>query len=239
MNPLTHYQELNEVFVLNCDFSKFPINEFDRFENSNNGRPYYTAHCICKLVLSGSILTVKIIWNGIQMCSTMIKDEQATTKSKSQNILVVLGPSTISPENAIIAEPRITPFSANSEQISSDIKMADKGLDQPKRDDRMTRLKMILPDMLYGLRELIRTRCALDIEIWALRKVGKRDRDIVERKMEIADAVLLKIFTIVHAWEGTERLWTEDDWEKAKEIRSRLLAEGKRWWMDNPPWEGD
>ena len=230
MNPLTHHQGLNEVFVLNCDFSTFPINEFDRFENPNNGCPYYTAHCICKLVLSGSILTVKIIWNGIQMCSTMIKDEQAIAESKSQNILVVLSPGTTSPENAVMAEPRITPLSANGEQIFSGIQMTDKRQDQPKRDE------MILPDMLYGLRELIRTRYALDIEIWALRNIRQRDRDIVKRKMEIADAVLLKIFVIVRAWEGTERLWTNHDWEKAKEIRSRLLAKGKRCWMDNPPW---
>lgn len=84
MNPLTRYQELNEVAVLNCDFSKFPIDEFDRFENSRNGRPYYRAHCICKAVLSDGILTVEIIWNEVQVCSVEIKDQQRVTKPISQ-----------------------------------------------------------------------------------------------------------------------------------------------------------
>jgi hypothetical protein len=50
------------------------------------------AHCICKFVLSGSSLTVEIMWNEMQMCSTMIKDVQGVTKSKSGNILIVLSP---------------------------------------------------------------------------------------------------------------------------------------------------
>jgi hypothetical protein len=76
MDALTRYQELNEVSVLSCDLFKFPIDEFDRLENSINGRPYYTARCICNTVLFDSNLTTGIKWKEVQMCSTNVEDIQ-------------------------------------------------------------------------------------------------------------------------------------------------------------------
>lgn len=114
-----------------------------------------------------------------------------------------------------------------------------KERDKRNRDEKWRKLQMISPETLRGLRELIRTRYELDVEIWSLRKVRKPDRGIVEEKMEKADAVLLEILTIVHAWEGTESSWTEPELKQVREIQRRILADGKRWWVGNPPWEDD
>jgi hypothetical protein len=117
------------------------------------------------------------------------------------------------------------------------LKRERKERDQRKRDTERMKLQMVSPDTLRNLRELIRERYELDVEIWSLRNVRRPDRWIVEEKMEKADAVLLKIFTIVHAWETTQGSWTDAEWKQAKEIQNRVLAEGKRWWTGNPPWE--
>ncbi len=110
---------------------------------------------------------------------------------------------------------------------------------QRRRDERMRKLQIISTDTLRGLRDLIRTRYELDVEIWSLRKVRKPDRYIVEEKMERADAVLSEICAIVRAWDGTENTWTKSEWEQAKDIQKRVLAHGKRRWSGNPPWEDD
>lgn len=87
----------------------------------------------------------------------------------------------------------------------------------------------------------IRERYALDVQIWSDRKVRRADRKIVEVQMEKADAVLAEIWEIIGAWEDTQQegIWSPTEWALAKEIRRRLLADGKRWWVGNPPWEED
>lgn len=75
MNLLTHLEELSEVGTLICDLSKFPIDEFNKFENPTTGRPYFSAHCRCKAVLSESVLTIEILWNEVQLCKIEIDHE--------------------------------------------------------------------------------------------------------------------------------------------------------------------
>ena len=80
---LTHYQELVEVAILNCDLSNIPITEFDRFENPKSRRPYYVAYLMCKILLAGTSLEVEIHWNERRVCNTKIKDvENPRSKSK-------------------------------------------------------------------------------------------------------------------------------------------------------------
>jgi hypothetical protein len=110
---------------------------------------------------------------------------------------------------------------------------------QARRIERMKKLKMISPDSLYVLRELIRTRYALDVEIWSLRRVRRVDRGIVEDKMEKADAVLGEIRAMVNAWQGTEESWTKVEWLQAQDIQRRLLSDGKREWLNDPPWDDE
>jgi hypothetical protein len=106
-------------------------------------------------------------------------------------------------------------------------------LDLPETPKQPT---LVSPNSLFRLRELIRVKYALDIEIWNLRGTRMKDRPFVEVKMERADAVLSEIITTVQAWEGTEKSWTEDEWEKAKELRRRILSGNKRRWLEHPPW---
>src|SRR5437016_696688 len=71
---LTHYQELIKAAVLKCDLSATPITEFERFENPRTGRPYYVAHLICKVLLSGTSLDVELHWEESKVGSARIKD---------------------------------------------------------------------------------------------------------------------------------------------------------------------
>jgi hypothetical protein len=73
---LTLFQELHKVGFLNCDFTKFPIEDFERIENFKNGRVHYTARCICKAEMFGGILKIQIIWNDRQVCELEILDEE-------------------------------------------------------------------------------------------------------------------------------------------------------------------
>jgi len=112
-----------------------------------------------------------------------------------------------------------------------------KEREQKEREQRrLERLKLTSPDALHGLRDLIRTRYALDVEIWSLRGVMWRDRPIVEEKMRKADAVLEEIYNRVDTWEENDRVWTPQEWELARDIKARIQAGGKRVWKDNPPW---
>jgi len=71
------HDELTQAEVLTCDFSTFSLDDFDRFENPRNGKIYYTAHCICKAVLTNTMLTFSVIWNDIKICSVeLLKDEK-------------------------------------------------------------------------------------------------------------------------------------------------------------------
>lgn len=110
-----------------------------------------------------------------------------------------------------------------------------------KQEERLRRnhqLKLISPDSLYVLRELIRKKYALDVEIWTLRHVRKRDQGEVEDKMGRADAILQEIRGMVGAWQGSEKTWDSSaEWEMAQEVQGRLLSDGKREWMKDPPWK--
>jgi hypothetical protein len=106
-----------------------------------------------------------------------------------------------------------------------------------EQEEKAARMRMVSPETLRDLRELLRTRYELDIKIWNLRKVRKPDRPVVEEKMERSDAVLGEIMNIVQAWDGSESSWTPGEWEQAQEIIRRIEAEGKKEWAGNPPWE--
>jgi hypothetical protein len=101
---------------------------------------------------------------------------------------------------------------------------------------RLERLKLTSPEALRGLRDLIRTRYALDLEIWSLKGARKPNRPVVEEKMRKADAILTEIYNMVETWEENDKVWTQQEWELARDIKKRILEKGKRQWKDNPPW---
>jgi len=101
---------------------------------------------------------------------------------------------------------------------------------------RIERLKLTSPEALRGLRDLVRTRYQLDMEIWSLKGVRGPDRPLILEMMERSDAILLEIYTIVETWEGNANTWTAEEWKLAMQIKERILSGGQRWWENNPPW---
>lgn len=71
-NPLTYYQELKGVSVLSCDFTHFPAHEFARAKTPGTGDYYYKANCKCRMQLFEDSLSVHILWNEREICSTDI-----------------------------------------------------------------------------------------------------------------------------------------------------------------------
>jgi hypothetical protein len=95
----------------------------------------------------------------------------------------------------------------------------------------------ITPNEIRDLNELIRKRYDLDLRIWANRKCHTRDRYIVEDWMRRSDAALVKIMTMVYAWDDRQLWKSQEDYEKLTDILVRLATErGKRTWVGNPPW---
>ncbi|OAP64494.1 hypothetical protein AYL99_00466 [Fonsecaea erecta] len=97
----------------------------------------------------------------------------------------------------------------------------------------------VTPEELRRLRELMRQRYALDLEIWSLRKVGNYNKPIVEDKMRRADALLACIRATVASMDGRDYFHHEDDYRKLRDIKARVMKDGKKEWVQNPPWNED
>lgn len=117
-----------------------------------------------------------------------------------------------------------------------------KGLEEKRlerearqRQERQRKIEEASPETLRSLRELIRLRYQLDVEIWGLRGARKPDHWLVEQKMEKADAVLEEIMAMVKVWEhDADGSWDAAEWERVQDIRRRLLTGGVRIWADSP-----
>lgn len=121
------------------------------------------------------------------------------------------------------------------EQLEKERKRKER--ERKEREQRrLERLKLTSPEALRGLRDLIRARYALDMEIWSLKGARKSNRPIVEEKMGRADAILMEIYSMVETWEENDKVWTTQEWELARDVKKRILEKGKRQWKDNPPW---
>jgi hypothetical protein len=96
--------------------------------------------------------------------------------------------------------------------------------------------RKVQPEEIRNLRELIRKRYALDVEIWDLRHVKPRDRHVVEDMMRRSDATLRKIYRTVCEWDSPNAFESQEDWAKLQDIKTRIEEGGKRFWADNPPW---
>lgn len=107
---------------------------------------------------------------------------------------------------------------------------------QDLRNLRSKRLKSTEPENLRALRDNVRRKYQLDIDIWAERGVRRPDRPLVVKKMEEADAVLDEILQMVNTWEESDNIFNAAEWKLAEQIKARLLMDGKRRWANNPPW---
>jgi hypothetical protein len=113
-----------------------------------------------------------------------------------------------------------------------------KRREKERQTAQAKKAKQVSPEKLRELRDLIRLRYELDVQIWNLRGVRKPDRPIVEEKMEKADSVLQAIEDTIRSWEDTRSSWTQEEWDKIGDVFHRITLQNKRWWTKNPPWEG-
>ena len=131
---------------------------------------------------------------------------------------------------------------STSEKPKGIIKVFRSKQDEGAPGDRpppRTRGEKVRNEELRNLRELLRQRYTLDLEIWGLRKVGTYNRPIVEDKMKKADALLVRIRALVLSMDHRDHFRTDAEYSKFTDVKMRVLASGKREWMRNPPWDED
>jgi hypothetical protein len=90
---------------------------------------------------------------------------------------------------------------------------------------------------LQELRDLIRERYELDMQIYRLRNRTAANRDVVIKLMVKSDEILQKIRSIVEIWNPAS--FDETEWPYAEQVKERLLADGKRIWATDLPWPTD
>jgi len=108
--------------------------------------------------------------------------------------------------------------------------------DLPKKRPEREKVKA---EEVRELCELIRRRYTLDLSLWDLRHARERDRPPILDEVQKAEATLAKIRRILHSWDGADLFDSKKDWVKVQEIKRRVGLEGKRNWVNNPPWTGN
>ena len=94
----------------------------------------------------------------------------------------------------------------------------------------------VTPEEIRALRDLIRQRYALDIQIWEKRNNTVFQRRLLNEKMKKADAALIDINRCLVDWNYPERFESREQYEKFQEIKHRIETGYKRKWQDEPPW---
>jgi hypothetical protein len=137
-------------------------------------------------------------------------------------------PSIGSSSSKIVKSPKLSTV----EEAAPPPKPGDLPVERSKR-------QKITSDEVRELRELIRQRYYLDIELWNLRdiKYYSTNRRYIQGKMTQADAMLRKIKLKLDSWDKPEYWSSQIEYQKFKEIKARIMAEGKRNWQEHPPWE--
>lgn len=142
-------------------------------------------------------------------------------------------------KDAVERELRLQREQAERERLYSEKLRRDKERQDKVDKERKEALQRSTePEALRKLRDRIRERYALDTEIWSLKDVKGPDRPYVVIKMKKADAILNEIHTIVGSWTD-DAFKNPEERKAAQNIRDKVMAPGKRWWMDNPPFECD
>jgi hypothetical protein len=121
-------------------------------------------------------------------------------------------------------------FLPKKQKPTEEVQIGDKIPDRPNG-------QKVKAEELKDLRELIRRRYALDIEIWEFRDVLPADRQVVLPKLVQADALLAKIRRILVFMDRKDIFENENQYKTFCDIKDRMLAPGKRVWTKQPPWE--
>ncbi|KAF1843893.1 uncharacterized protein K460DRAFT_368758 [Cucurbitaria berberidis CBS 394.84] len=99
------------------------------------------------------------------------------------------------------------------------------------------KIAYVTAENIRELRELIRYRYALDVEIWSMRDVKWYQRDTLHAKMTRSDAALTTIKSTLDSWDRPEFFETQDEYARFREIKRKIVSGDKRNWTANPPWE--
>lgn len=98
--------------------------------------------------------------------------------------------------------------------------------------------QLLNPAELRQLRELIRLRYRLDVEIWADRRMKGFQRDRAKENIRKSTAALARIQLTVEMWDKREYFNTDEEYLQFRELKERLLKnDGKRDWNVHPPWD--
>jgi hypothetical protein len=97
----------------------------------------------------------------------------------------------------------------------------------------------IKPEKLRDLRELIRKRYALDVEIWEKKDIVYGSRSVVQELMDRSDATLREIEDIILDFDSRECFDSEMDHRKFQRIKDLIFQSGKRDWNQDPPWQNN
>lgn len=115
---------------------------------------------------------------------------------------------------------------------------APEPVQQPKVLQRQPeRVTYVTAENIRELRELIRYRYTLDVEIWEKRNVKRFQQYLIKPKMTRADAALATIIATLENWNRQEFFKTREEYERFCEIKRRIDEGDKRNWTKNPPWE--
>jgi hypothetical protein len=95
----------------------------------------------------------------------------------------------------------------------------------------------ITSEELRDFRELMRQRYSLDIQIWSDREAASWDHELVQDKMDKADATMRTILSKIEAWDNLEYFAKPEDFEKMQTIKQRITKNRPWIWAENPPWE--
>ncbi|KAF2630094.1 hypothetical protein BU25DRAFT_265504 [Macroventuria anomochaeta] len=107
----------------------------------------------------------------------------------------------------------------------------------PQQPTEPAHVQKITAQQIRELRELIRYRYSLDIEIWRQRGVKEYKRDKLKENMIKSDAALGVIRNTLLEWDRREFFATDKEHQKFIEIKNRLLQGVKANWAQYPPWE--
>jgi len=101
---------------------------------------------------------------------------------------------------------------------------------------RRQKTRKVTAEEIRELRELVRQRYALDVRIWGLRDVLPATRPAVMRDMIKADALLVRIESLVKNMDKREYFENDRQYHMFSDIKNRIQASGKRNWSKNGPW---
>lgn len=98
-------------------------------------------------------------------------------------------------------------------------------------------VQLVTAENIRELREMIRYRYSLDVEIWKQKDVKEYMRGNLEENMRKSVAVLADIRKMVQGWDRREFFASDLEHRKFQEIGKRLLTGNKMDWEKNKPWE--